>query len=107
MKKITNQIRQGDVLVTPVQTIPASAKKIVGKRRVVLAEGEVTGHCHAIDYKAAQMAVFADGPQLYLRVKSPVVLTHQEHAPATLAPGDYMVKRQVEVWLDEVRQVAD
>jgi hypothetical protein len=105
--KIAKQIRQGDVLVTPIATIPASAKPTKAKRRVVLAEGEVTGHMHAIDFKASQMHVFTDGPELYLRVKTPVVLTHQEHAPVTIEPGDYMVKRQVEVWLDEVRKVAD
>lgn len=107
MKKINQQYRQGDVLVTPVQTIPASAKPVASRKRIVLAEGEATGHCHAIDYKAKQMKVFAEGNELYLRVMEPVVLTHQEHAPATIEPGDYLVKRQVEVWLDEVRQVAD
>ena len=53
------------------------------------------------------MSVFLDGPQMYLRVNQPVTLTHQEHAAAIIEPGDYIVKRQVEVWLDEVRQVAD
>lgn len=107
MKKITKQYRQGDVLVTPIQTIPTSAKPVTSRKRIVLAEGEVTGHCHAIDYSAKQMQVLADGSQLYLRVKQPVVLTHQEHSAATIEPGDYMVVRQVEMWLDEVRQVAD
>lgn len=106
MATIRNQYRQGDVLVTPIDKIPDKAKVVKGKR-VVLAEGEATGHMHAIDYKPKQMEVLADGPQLYLRVKAPVVLTHQEHAPATIEPGDYIVVRQVEVWLDEVRRVAD
>jgi hypothetical protein len=107
VKRIFRQVRQGDVLVTPITAIPASAKQVKSKRRIVLAKGEATGHHHAIDYQAKQMAVFVDGPMLYLRVKSPVVLHHQEHAPATIEPGDYIVKRQVEVWLDEVRRVAD
>lgn len=106
MKKQAKQYRQGDVLLTPAK-IPASAVKSKTKGRVVLAEGEATGHMHAIDYKAKQMEVFTDGPELYLRVNSPVALTHQEHAAATIEPGDYVVRRQVEVWLDEVRQVAD
>lgn len=105
--KIRKQYRQGDVLVTPIEAIPASAKHVRSKKRVVLAEGEVTGHCHAIDYSAKQMQVLTDGQEMYLRVMSPVVLTHQEHSAATIEPGEYVVKRQVEVWLDEVRQVAD
>ena len=105
--KIKKQVRQGDVLVTPVACIPASATPAKTKKRVVLAEGEATGHVHAIDFTAKQMSVFMDGPQMYLRVHLPVTLTHQEHAAATIEPGDYIVKRQVEVWLDEVRSVQD
>lgn len=107
MKKVTRQYRQGDVLITPIEAIPASAKPAKTQKRVILAHGEVTGHAHAIDFTAKQMRVFTDGAQTYLRVREPVVLTHQEHAPATIEPGDYMVKLQMETWLDEVRQVAD
>jgi hypothetical protein len=106
-KKINRQLRQGDVLLHPIDAIPASAKRTKFKRRVVLAEGEATGHCHAIDFAAKQMTVFTDGAEMYLRVNEPVVLRHQEHAELTIEPGDYIVRRQVEVWLDEVRQVAD
>ncbi len=105
--KIQNQYRQGDVLVTPVGSIPTSAKPVKTKKRIILAEGEATGHCHAINYAAKQLKVFTDGAEMYLRVIQPVVLLHQEHAAATIEPGDYVVKRQVEVWLDEVRQVVD
>lgn len=104
--KVQNQVRQGDVLVTPA-TIPASAKPVASKKRVVLAEGEATGHAHTIDFSPKKLKVFQDGEAIYLRVLKPVVLTHQEHAAATIEPGDYLVRRQVEVWLDEVRQVAD
>lgn len=107
MKAIQRQYRQGDVLITPVATIPASAKPTTTRKRLVVAEGEATGHCHAIDFTAKQMQTFRDGEQLYIRVLQPVVLTHQEHSAATIEPGDYMVVRQVETWLDEVRQVAD
>ena|SRR5947207_2639878 len=107
MAKITRQYRQGDVLLTPVATIPASAKPLRSSKQIILAHGEQTGHHHAINYTPSQMKVFTDGTETYLRVLKPVVLTHQEHAAATVDPGDYLVKRQVEVWLDEVRQVAD
>lgn len=104
---ISKQYRQGDVLVTSIQCIPTSAKLAKTKKRVVLAEGEFTGHCHSIDFSVKQMKVFEEGTQLYLRVMEPVILTHQEHSAATIEPGDYIVKRQIEVWMDEVRQVAD
>ncbi len=106
MKKIAKQYRQGDVLLTLAE-IPASAKPLVLKDRVILAHGEVTGHHHSIVVKRNKFAAFTDGEQMYLRVKSQVVLEHQEHADIVVEPGDYIVRKQVEVWLDEVRRVAD
>ena len=50
---------------------------------------------------------FESGGELYLRVHEPVSLRHQEHAALRVEPGEYLVRRQVETWLDEVRQVAD
>lgn len=105
--KIKNQYRQGDILVDKVKAIPASANLTKTNGRAVLAEGEATGHCHTIDHDPKTMDVFLEGSQLYLHVKAPVVLRHQEHAFITIDPGDYIVRRQVEVWLDEVRQVKD
>lgn len=45
-----HQIRQGDVLLIPVQALPANCIPIQpeGGRRFVLAHGEITGHAHAI-----------------------------------------------------------
>lgn len=47
------QIRQGDVQLQPVATLPAGCVEIQPDgNRIVLAYGEVTGHCHAIyDHK--------------------------------------------------------
>jgi hypothetical protein len=109
MKKISKQYRQGDVLVTPAAIPTKAVKQTHGV--ITLAEGEVTGHSHTITTTPEKVEHFIDttdwGPVLYLRVKQPVVLSHQEHAPATLEPGDYLVRRQVEEWMDEVRQVVD
>lgn len=49
------QIRQGDVLIIKVDELPkGSAVKPVGKNHV-LAYGEATGHCHAIDSKECSL----------------------------------------------------
>lgn len=44
------QIRQGDVFLRPVKSLPAGCKPIQPENgvRFVLAHGEVTGHAHAI-----------------------------------------------------------
>lgn len=105
MRRIVKQYRQGDVLIRPA-TIPATASPHNGRTSIVLAEGEATGHAHRIK-RSKKVEPFLDGSQLYLRVHAPVELLHEEHATITLEPADYIVTRQVETWLDEVRQVAD
>lgn len=103
---IERQYRQGDVLLTPAK-IPAEAIPSKDCERVVLAEGEATGHAHTINFTREQMDVLLRDKEMYLRVRFPIVLRHQEHAKVKVDPGEYLVVRQVEVWLDEVRQVAD
>jgi hypothetical protein len=107
MKKIQNQFRQGDVLLQPIAAIPSSAKLVVGKSDIVLAEGEVTGHAHRIRKPKSRVKQYLDGPVLYLEVLEPVTVTHEEHGPLILEPGFYERRIQVETWMDEVRQVMD
>jgi hypothetical protein len=93
--RLPTQVRQGDVLLHPVADVPETARplpRIAG--RAVLAEGEVTGHAHAI--RAAGATLLADGDDRYLRVTAPVILDHEEHAAIELAPGSYRVVIQRE-----------
>lgn len=60
--------------------------------RVVLAEGEVTGHGHRLKSKAA---AFHEAPGRNWRVlvlKRPTRLFHEEHRTITLPPGKYKVR---------------
>lgn len=88
--------RQGDVLVMPVRSIPETATK--GQRdqgRIVLAYGEVTGHCHAIADESVQILEY-EGTR-YIRVPDEgAKLKHEEHSAIELAPGDYRVVTQKE-----------
>lgn len=87
--------RQGDVLLLQVPELPVSAAKVTWTERIVLAFGEVTGHAHAI-HETHVEAFELDG-QLYLRIEeAPATLRHEEHAPITIAPGRYEVRRQRE-----------
>ena len=99
------QVRQGDVLLVPVDELPAAARPIRRTGgRVVLAEGEVTGHAHAIRSSAATL--FATGEERYLRAAAPVTLDHEEHAPIEVAPGTYRVVIQREYVPPEISPVA-
>lgn len=107
MKKIPNQHRQGDVLLQPIERIPAKATLTTLNGDIILAAGEVTGHHHRIAKPKNRVKQYLDGPVMYLEVLEPVTVTHEEHGPITLEPGCYERRIQVETWMDEVRQVMD
>jgi hypothetical protein len=99
------QVRQGDVLLVPVDEVPDSARPLARSGgRVVLAEGEVTGHAHAIRSSAATL--LGAGDERYLRVAAPVTLDHEEHAPIDVAPATYRVVIQREYVPPEISPVA-
>lgn len=102
------QYRQGDVFLEPVSTIPAKVRplaRVAG--RLILAEGEVTGHHHAIADKEAELLV-DDAEQVYLRIMAaPAQLTHEEHAAIAIPPGSYRVVIQREYHPEAIRRVTD
>ena len=99
------QVRQGDVLLIPVTTVPDGARPVARDAgRVVLAYGEVTGHAHAIRTPGATL--LADGEDRYLRVLAGAILGHEEHATIDVAPGTYRVVIQREYVPPEVSPAA-
>ena len=101
--------RQGDVMLEKLDKRLITGAPVARKGgRVVLAEGEVTGHAHAIDSTLAQLFEEKDG-QLYLRVEpgEPVYLRHEEHAEILLDPGIYRLRHQREYHPSVLRRVAD
>lgn len=104
------QFRQGDVLITRVESIPKRAKKKGRDQgRVVLAYGEVTGHAHAIAAPEATLySLLDDGAEeLFLDADGTVSLRHEEHAPVEIPGGKYRVTRQREYSPEAIRNVAD
>ena len=90
------QIRQGDVWIEYCDTIPTEALKVrPTERGYVLAEGEATGHAHTIE-ATPDVELYELNGVLYCRVRGETVVHHEEHAPVTLAPGAYRVRRQIE-----------
>jgi hypothetical protein len=102
--------RQGDILILATHTIPERLKPVAREHgRIVLARGEVTGHCHAIDRDTAvfletDLAEMADR---FLRVEEEVQVVHDEHDAITLPPGNYIVRRQREYSPEAIRRVVD
>jgi len=104
----SNQRRQGDVLLVKVDDLPANAKKeAIGRKNVIIAHGEVTGHKHQFVFRDAEM--FRGGAGQVLRVlKDGAPLQHEEHSPIEFPAGLYERPVQVEhTDEDEPRIVAD
>lgn len=102
------QAQQGDVLLKRIDKLPEGLKE--AKRDngdIILAYGEVTGHAHRIvDVDA--MFYEKDG-KLYLKNKTTVVVSHEEHKPITIEPGIWEIGQVREKdWLSGmVRTVVD
>ncbi len=98
---MNEQYRHGDVLIQRLEKLPQDLSKLP---HLVLAHGEVTGHCHRLEGKG-ELFLGPDG--LYLRVEEPGSVVHEEHSPIPLAPGCYRVWRQREYSPEAIRVVRD
>lgn len=86
-------IRQGDVILIPIESMGGTEITSLPRKngRLILAEGEVTGHCHAIEAENAELVTADQAAELYLLVHGtdPVDLVHEEHGTVTIPPGVY------------------
>jgi len=94
-------LRQGDILLVPVEKLPDGLTEVPREKgRIVLAEGEATGHLHAIEANEATFLASdleeIEGRFLAVEGEAAVELTHPEHDTVTLQPGNYEVRRQRE-----------
>jgi hypothetical protein len=106
----SNYFQHGDVLGHRMDALPAGLKPVKPRGgRHILAEGETTNHAHAIcDLDNCDVFAAEDGT-LYMTVKSPVEITHEEHKAQTIAPGNYKIGRvrEADPFSESVRQVRD
>lgn len=98
-------IRQGDVMLIPLTRAPdEEGRQQVARRggRLVLLEGEATGHAHAIADERAELVTVGEARELFLLVHgvAPVELLHEEHSTLLVPPGSYGVRRQRE-WSED------
>jgi hypothetical protein len=114
---MTEIFAQGDLLLERVADVAPSGtiEENLDGVAMVLAEGETTGHRHAI---WDRVTMFRDAllardipPGLYighLQVASAYArVTHEEHAPLTLPRGTYRVRRQRELGPKDARAIFD
>lgn len=91
-------IRQGDLLLVPVDAAPATAQPVEQPGgRAVLAEGEATGHQHVLEAERLELVSSEQAQELYVLVYgADARLVHDEHDPLPVASGAYRVVRQRE-----------
>lgn len=84
--KINYQIRQGDVLIERIdgETTHVEGTDARKNKRVILAEGEVTGHCHEV--VGSQISLIR--PRLpvkdyeyFMQVGRDAIMEHPDHRP--------------------------
>ncbi|NBD33184.1 MAG: hypothetical protein GVY17_09525 [Cyanobacteria bacterium] len=95
--------RQGDVLLKKMTHLPTGLQKHSG---VTLALGEITGHAHRIQ-ETDRAQLWKQGNQLFLEVKAPATLIHEEHSAIALTEGIYQVWRQREYRPEAYVEVED
>jgi hypothetical protein len=108
---------QGDLLIERVPDVAPSGtiEENVEGAALVLAEGEESGHRHAIRERVTMFRddrLARDIPEgLYIghvQVGSAYArVTHEEHAPLTLPRGTYRIRRQRELGPRDARVLAD
>lgn len=101
-------VRQGDIMLIAVSQIPAAAAKKRARKRVVVAEGEVTGHHHVLvaDRVVEHTLTDAQVERRFLEITEGE-LVHDEHDTITLPAGRYEIRYQREYTPEAIRRVAD
>lgn len=100
--------RQGDVMLRRVGNKPQNAQIVPRDNigRVVLLDGEITGHAHVIESSGADL--YEEDQERYLDVSESSLLVHEDHDTHIIEPGIYQQIIQVEEGEDEeIRRVVD
>ena len=113
-KKKLYMSRQGDVLIEAVDKGVAKSKPVDkdARKRIVLAEGKVTGHAHAIAEPKVKAWDGGNGSLGSISILVPTgtlaEVLHEEHSTHVLPEGqEFVTTRQCQMTLAGARQVAD
>jgi hypothetical protein len=104
------QYRQGDILIEHVDQLPADAKPQTRVRRLVVAQGEATGHHHVLLPKTEDMEWWQnDAGDIYTRSAEAGRLHEEHEIIEILTDAAFVVcRRQLEFTANLVaQQVAD
>ena len=108
-KVIVKGAAQGDILFVRVKEMPDGLKEVEPRNgRLIVAEGEATGHHHSFAFGRAKLFVQTDGAgYMYALLDKPAPIEHQEHGAITLKAGKWKVVRQRVARSGVARRVED
>lgn len=105
-------VRQGDVFLEVIESVPSDALPVDNRGDIVLALGEFTGHSHR--FKAGSVTAFRNpldplgGQQYIITGDVPAKLLHEEHESKVFPSNmNFRVWIQREYSPEEIRNVAD
>jgi hypothetical protein len=114
---MTDMYAQGDLLIERVDDLEPSGTLVSpdATGATVLAEGELTGHRHAIFERVTMFRDDALAREIpgglyvgHIKVEGgAATILHQEHAPIALGEGTYRVRRQRELEPEDAVLVSD
>ena len=114
---MTEMYAQGDLLIERVDDLEPSGTLVSpdATGATVLAEGELTGHRHAIFERVTMFRDDALAREIpgglyvgHVKVEGgAATILHQEHAPIALGEGTYRVRRQRELEPKDAVLVSD
>lgn len=84
-------IRHGDIMLRPIPQPDATSQRSEPGQRLVLAQGEATGHAHVLHGLAV---AHTQRDRALVELLEPGELRHEEHATIAVPPGWYEVVRQ-------------
>ena len=99
--------RQGDWVFAEVGKVPEEAKpeKRDSRNRLIIGEGEATGHAHAVHSKEADIMVLDN--VRWLLAPEAVDVVHEEHDTIRLPAGTYELRPQFIYERGQIRKVLD
>lgn len=104
-----NFLQQGDVLIKSIADFPEGLIRVKSQGgRLILAEGEATGHVHAIA-EAPSIELFEKDDILYLKNSIKALVEHEEHGEVVVPPGLWEIDKVKEYdhFDEESRRVSD
>ena len=96
-------IRQGDILLVPVDALPDGQTE--QRKSYTVALGEKTGHSHVVSSAMDFAVIQGFDDEKYLNFRAPADIVHQTHGPHIIAPGAYKIVNERELdWFSRAQK---